>query len=51
MTSALTQSNFSNSGFDISWTTDNTGSSNIAYGLSQFRNRHINNSASTTHIV
>lgn len=34
MTSALTQNNLTNSGFDISWTTDNTGNSNIAYGLS-----------------
>ena len=34
MTSALTQSNLTNSGFDLSWITDNTGSSNIAYGLS-----------------
>ena len=49
MTSALTQSNFSNSGFDISWTTDNTGSSNIAYGLSSdLEIDTINNSASTS---
>tara|TARA_B100000900_G_scaffold156050_1_gene132666 strand:+ start:8804 stop:10864 length:2061 start_codon:yes stop_codon:yes gene_type:complete len=34
MTSALIQSNLSNSGFDLSWITDNTGNSNIAYGLS-----------------
>ena len=49
MTSTLTQSNFSNSGFDISWTTDNTGSSNIAYGLSSdLEIDTINNSASTS---
>lgn len=48
MTSALTQSNLSNSGFDISWTTDNTGSSNIAYGLSSdLEIDTISNSAST----
>ena len=51
MTSALTQSNLSNNGFDISWTTDNTGNSNIAYGLSS--NLEIdtisNNSSTSTH--
>ena len=52
MTSALTQSNLSNNGFDISWTTDNTGNSNIAYGLSsEFRNRHNNNSHQQALIV
>ena len=51
MTSALTQSNLSNNGFDISWTTDNTGSSNIAYGLSSNLeiDTIINNSSTTTH--
>ena len=49
MTSALTQSNLSNNGFDISWTTDNTGSSNIAYGLSSsLEIDTISNSASTS---
>ena len=49
MTSALIQSNLSNSGFDISWTTDNTGSSNIAYGLSSsLEIDTISNSAPTT---
>ena len=51
MTSALTQSNLSNNGFDISWTTDNTGNSNIAYGLSSNLeiDTIINNSSTTTH--
>ena len=51
MTSALTQSNLSNNGFNISWTTDNTGSSNIAYGLSSNLeiDTIINNSSTTTH--
>ena len=49
MTSALTQSNLNNSGFDLSWITDNTGSSNIAYGLSSnLEIDTISNSTSTS---
>ena len=33
ITSPLEQSNFSNSGFDISWTTDNSGSTGLSFGL------------------
>ena len=33
ITSPLEQSNFSNSGFDISWNTDNSGTTGLSFGL------------------
>ena len=53
ITSAVEQTNLSTSGFDLSWTTNTAGSSNIVYGTdANNMNTHIGSAANTaTHSV